>query len=634
MMQDMTVSHSSSVTLNDVQTQSPMKWWEKREWSMLEMPLLFVASLFDPFIEDAPKVLGWVKGQGEKLDKMGTEGYLIDTGKNVATSIIRTAKADPVEFALNVITQGGAFALGSSGEDASYLLPIIVGTATGIKQSQMFFAAAKALESKTTVDKIIKVGMITAGVYMVASVPCAAALDTITFGTQYQVSTNTPGSYAISSTSTPGTAFGLWLDPTGNVVGCTLNSTGHGSIFTLSASTNSATPYLTCSTTNQLCIASWACGTDICVRPFNPFTQALSAITNANTVASTNIGDGASALLQDGNIGVTWSASNPGIFEIWARIYSSITGAALTNPLNINIDQATLQGSSRIVGLPTNPARALIAWSGGSGSNNNIYSAVVNTATGTTQSTAQIISTNSTVQGNINCFTANGEGRIAWVRGQQAIIQRIATSGDLIGNSYILQGAVGTPQSPYGLGTPDNNYFISFGQFKNGFPSAYGATYESDSTGTLRSAVVQIPFNPNDNSQGPAESVQIGGTATNYDLLAFYSGEQIAGVSKMYARSINVQTDTTTPTPTPSSTTPTPTPSSTTPTPTPSSTTPTPTPSSMTPTPSSTTPTPTPTTAPTSDAGSLQPGMLQLPFQMVYFGMKGIFQAASWLIGK
>jgi hypothetical protein len=649
-MQVIPDSHSSSATLNDVQTQSPMKWWEKREWSMLEMPLLFVASLFDPFIEDAPKVLGWVKGQGQKMDKMGTEGYLIDSGKNVATSIISTAKAGPLEFALNVITQGGSLALGSSGADSSYLLPLIVGTASGIKQSQLFFAAAKALESKTTVDKIIKVGMITAGVYMVASVPCAAALDTITLGTQYQVSTNTPAGYptSITSTSTPGTAFGVWLDPNSNVVGCTLNSTGHGSIFTISAATNSFTPYVTCSTANQLCVATWGCGTDICTRPFNPVTGALSAITNANTVTSANIGGGAAALMQDGNFGITWSSSDAGSYKVWERTYSGSTGAALTNPLTVNIAQAVPQGAGCIVGLPTNPATALIGWTGGSGSNNNIYSAVVNTATGTIQSTAQIISTNSTVQNDINCFTANGEGRIAWVRGQQTLLQRIMTTGAPIGGNYPLQGAV-SPSSPFGIGTPDSKAFIVYSQFTGGFTSTYGGTFSSDTVGTPQSSALQIPFNPNNDGQNPGSLALLNGTATNYNILFFYQGQQISGIDRMYARPINVQVDVTTPTPTPSSTTPTPssttpTPSSTTPTPssttpTPSSTTPTPssttpTPSSTTPTPSSTTPTPTPTDAPTSSAGSLQPGMLQFPAFLVSFGIKSVFQLGNWFVGK
>ena len=95
--------------------------------SLWDLPKLFVTSLFEPFINDAPKVLDWGRNQGRKLDKLGMKDYLIDSGRNIVKSVKETAQEDPLEFTLNVITQGGALALGCSVTDSTFVT-LAVGT--------------------------------------------------------------------------------------------------------------------------------------------------------------------------------------------------------------------------------------------------------------------------------------------------------------------------------------------------------------------------------------------------------------------------------------------------------------------------------------------------------------------------
>lgn len=562
----------------------------KTSWGLLDLPYQFVKTLFDPFIQDAPKVVERVHKEHEKFTKLGAKDYLIEIGINTVKAVTDTAKADPVEFTLNAITQGGALALGYSSADSSGLLPLVVGTATGIKQSQLLFEAARHIKSRTTADNLSKFALIAGGVYLVASVPCAAALETITLGTQYQVSPNQPGIVlsGVASTSTAGTAFGVWLDPNLNLVGCTLNATAPGTIFTLSASptTVNAIPSIACSITNPLCIAAWECGTDICVRPFNPFTHVLSPITHANTATSASIGGGDCALLSDGTFSVTWAASDPSNYRIMQRTYSGSTGTATTNPLVVNLNPSILQGENCNVGLPGTPSTNLVAWTGGTTPNNFVNYAIVNTASGTISQAAQTISTNSLIPQALSCFTSNGEGRVAWARGTQGIrVQRInAGSGALIGSDYPLQGVTGTTVGfPAGLGTPDGNAFIIVNQDVGGFDTNYGGTFAPDSTGTPQSSFVAIPFNPSGNGQGASSVASLGGTSSNYNLLSFFYGTDNTGNYRMRARPINVQGSS--PTPAPNSN----------PTPTPKPT-----------------PAPVPTNAPTSAGSALTPSIYGL----------------------
>jgi|GEM_PF-2787425 len=565
---------------------------KQTSWGLLDIPYQFVRTLFEPFIQDAPKVLERAHDEHEELNRLGVKGYLTKTGINTVKAVMDTAKEDPLEFILNAITQGGALALGYSSADSSGLLPLVVGTATGIKQSQLFFEAARQIESRTSVDTISKLALIAGGVYLVASVPGAAALETITLGTQYQVSPNTPGAVLsdVAPTSTAGTVFGVWLNPSLNVVGCTLNATAPGTIFTLSASptTANAIPSIACGTTNPLCIAVWQCGTDICVRPFNPYTHVLSPITHANTVTSASVGGGECGLLSDGSFSVTWAASDPSNYRVMQRTYSGSAGTPTTTPLVVNLNPTIIQGENCNVGLPGTPSTNLVAWTGGSSPNYIVNYAIVNTASGTISQAAQTISTNSLVQQELSCFLSNGEGRVAWARGTQGIrVQRInAGTGALIGSDYPLQGTTGTTVGfPAGLGTPDGNSFIVVQQSLGGFASSYGGTFAADATGTPQSALVQIPFNPNSNGQQPSKLAFLGGTAPNYNLLAFFDGSPSLPILSMQARPINVQGGS--PTPSPNSN----------PTPSPNS---------------NPTPTPVPTNAPTSAGSSLTPSVYGL----------------------
>ena len=436
--------------------------------------------------------------------------------------------------------------------------------AAGIKQSQLFFAAAQAFKSKSNIDTAFRLGAIGLGVYCIASVPCAAALETITLGTQYQVTTTTPGNSFcdVSSTSTAGTARGVSLDTGLNVITYTLNSTGAGSSLTLSSSPtiSSTIPSICCRIDSPLCVSAWECGTDICVRPFNSVTQALSPITHANTVTSANIGGGDCTVLKDGNFAISWSSSNAGDYKIWQRTYDGTTGTALTSPLVVNLNTAVLQGENCIVALPTTPSTALIAWGGGTSSNYIVNYATVNTAAGTINRAAVTLSTDSSIQQQLSCFTSNGEGRVAWVRNGQGRVQRFGADGSLIGSNYLLQGPTATMGYPNGLGTPDGNALIIYQQNIGGFSSSYGATYASDATGTPQSSTLQIPSNAGNNGQNPGSLVLLGGTASNYNALSLFNGAQIAGIDRMYARPINVQGGSTTgptPSPTPSPTPPT-----------------------------------------------------------------------------
>jgi len=162
---------SAHAPINNKQMELLQEGAIKQTWSWCGVSQLFLKS-FAPFTEDALEVLGSVKGQGEKLSKMGVKDYTIDTGRNVFNSVATTFKENPLEFTLNAIIQGGAFALGSSSENSSYLLPLIA----GFKQCRMLWAVAQNLKPETTIDILGKGILVAMGAYCIASVPSAAAL--------------------------------------------------------------------------------------------------------------------------------------------------------------------------------------------------------------------------------------------------------------------------------------------------------------------------------------------------------------------------------------------------------------------------------------------------------------------------
>jgi hypothetical protein len=162
-------------------TEEPSTSWSQLALTVAKMPLHFTSSFFEPFIEGAPHFWSALKDQAEEANKQGVVWYALDKSAKAGSVILNNP--------LDSITMAGAVALGwTDVADYSPVVPLTVSFVQSIKNSQTLCALAGSIDAQTFLEKGAKIAAYTTAVYMVASMPAAAA---VTLGNQFIINQDT-----------------------------------------------------------------------------------------------------------------------------------------------------------------------------------------------------------------------------------------------------------------------------------------------------------------------------------------------------------------------------------------------------------------------------------------------------------
>lgn len=133
-----------------------------------KLPILFFTTLFEPFTNQDAR--DFYKSQGQQIKEEGLLNYGAKQIKRTGQAV----KDNPLE----AILLGGGVALGwTDVGETTLIVPLAVGTVSGLKNGQSIVTLAKSIRTDGLGDKWLKLALYGSAVYMVASVPVSQALE-------------------------------------------------------------------------------------------------------------------------------------------------------------------------------------------------------------------------------------------------------------------------------------------------------------------------------------------------------------------------------------------------------------------------------------------------------------------------
>jgi hypothetical protein len=529
--------HNAPATMAETvqANETPKMPWggEMKDASWLDMTGLFFWSLFEPFTEP--------------FRDNGVGGVASNVANSLSTAATENIGDNSIKVGLSVLSAV------YGGPDAFYV-PLVVDLAQGIINSKVFLSLANSIDSKTTVDKVGKVGLILLAAYIIAEAPVArAAAQTVSYlpaAGNNVVSTAAPGAAhcRASATATPGQAVIGWVGGAGQFFASDVTSSTSSTPFTVNAAAGlTSTPCVTCPLTNinNPCLGTWISGgVDVQGQFFFPNGTLSGPSFFVNAAVNSAITGLHCTRFNDDSLGVVYGSVTAGANRISFRTYANQV-SLYGNPLVISNTPTLAKGAPAIVDLGTTPSTARVGWPGVNGANNVIYTGRFTTSTGALIENENAISSSTTAQSNPSCYAIpNGQNGIVWNRGQSEIwFQNFQSGGGVIGTPQILSGTTGQVGRPFGLNTPDGNIFISVIQVPSTFSVVYGGLYSIG--GIPQTPFASIPFNPSVNGQtAQCPTLLAGGNANNYNVLVGIDSTDSAGTERIIDRVVNVAVQT------------------------------------------------------------------------------------------
>jgi len=604
--------------------EEPSTSWSQLALTAAKIPLHFTSSFFEPFIESAPHLWSALKDQAEEANKQGVIWYALDKSAKAGSAILNNP--------LDSITMAGAVALGwTDVADYSPVVPLTVSFVQSIKNSQTLCTLAGSIDAQTFLEKGAKIAAYTTAVYMVASMPAAAA---VTLGNQFTINQDPlPGS-ALSSAS---------CSQNGCFVGWTNSDGVHGRFLALDT-----TPLSNQFTMNQTAVATqtlpsvcmvgdtgltiWQAVSDtfsdILGRSFLSGGTAVGSEATVNQVTANSQVGPFLTRLANGKAFATWSsgASND---DVKGRVLFS-NGTADGSEFLMN--QVTTGDQFRSAVAQLSNGNVMGAWEDYSAVTGRIRLRVF-TETGTAvtnelaaHGTPTADQLYPTVVGLLNA-NANGNALLGWVNGTNINLGIFSATGTAAGNTLQLNQNTTVFQRAFSCAEYTNGDILC--AWTGYLPSANSNIFARFFSSSLVPLSDEFPV-PNDLFGAVAPSVATLGNGNGW--VVWYGDSALNGRVVPQLSGGTTESPTTSGSPTTPTTSDSPTTSPTDSPITPTS--PTTTESPITPTtsgsPTSPTTTPTPTNTPTSAGGRLEFGMLQLPSQLMY----SVAHASGWLFGK
>jgi len=608
--------------------------WSQLALTAAKIPLHFTTSFFEPFIESAPHLWSALKDQAEEANKQGVVWYALDKSAKAGSAILNNP--------FDAITMAGAVALGWTDiADYSPVVPLTISFVQSIKNSQALCALAGSIDPQTVLEKGTRIALYTTAVYMVASMPAAAA---VTLGNQFIINQGPlPDSVISSASCSENSCFVGWTGP-GGVHGrfFALDTTPLTDQFAMNQTVVPQERPSVVSFTGGNGLAIWQAVSstdhDILGRSFLSGGTAVSNEMTVNEVIANNQAIPSLGGLANGKAFAAWT-SGAANNDIKGRILFP-NGTADGSEFLMN--QVTTGNQIRSAVAQLSNGNVMGAWEDYSASTARIRLRVY-TETGTAvtnelaaHGTPTVNQLYPTVVGLLNA-NANGNALLGWLNGTNINLGLFSSTGVAVGNTVELNQNTVASQGPVSCAEYTNGDILCTWRGREGLANGnIFARFFSSGLAPLTDEFPVQTSSPNGQlapcmaatSNGDGWVVWYGEGALNGRVIPQLPGTTTGSPTTSGSPTTPTTSGSPTTSPTDSPITPT------SPTTTESPITPTTSGSPTSPTTTGSPTTPTPTDTPTSAGGRLEFGMLQLPSQLAYHAIYGVAQGAGWLFGK